>query len=141
MASDANKPNVAAVLLAAGESTRMQQPKALLPWVNDELLISYQVHALHGAGYDPIVVVLGHNPYQIDDALPDDVYLTAIVNDRYKMGRSTSIVTGVLRVATPGTDALLILRLLRVNAHNGCQLLPIPDHLVGGNRIVVSELE
>ena len=109
MASDANKPNVAAVLLAAGESTRMQQPKALLPWINDELLISYQVHALHSAGYDPIVVVLGHNPYQIDDALPDDVNLTAIVNDRYKMGRSTSIVTGVLRVATPDTDALLII--------------------------------
>ena len=109
MVSDANKPNVAAVLLAAGESTRMQQPKALLPWLRDEPLISYQVHALDNAGYGPIIVVLGHNPYQVNDALPDDVYSTAIVNDRYKMGRSTSIVTGVLRVATPDTDGLLII--------------------------------
>ena len=32
----------AAILLAAGESTRMGQPKALLPW-GDQTLIEYQI--------------------------------------------------------------------------------------------------
>ena len=109
MTTDAGKLRVAAVLLAAGESSRMGQAKALLPWVNKEPLVSYQVRALHDAGYDPIVVVLGHDPYAIDAALPDDVDVTAVVNDRYQMGRTTSIVMGALHVATPDTDGLLII--------------------------------
>jgi molybdenum cofactor cytidylyltransferase len=109
MTSDASGMRVAAVLLAAGESTRMGEPKALLPWINDEPLVSYQLHALKKAGYEPIVVVLGHDPYAIDAALPDDVRVWAVVNDRYKMGRTTSIVTGAVHVATPETDGLLII--------------------------------
>ena len=109
MTTEAREIKVAAVLLAAGESSRMEKAKALLPWLNKEALVSYQVHALHDAGYDPIVVVLGHEPYAIHDALPNDVIVTAIVNDRYKVGRTTSIVTGTLQVATPDTDGLLII--------------------------------
>jgi CTP:molybdopterin cytidylyltransferase MocA len=48
-----------AILLAAGESTRMGQPKALLPW-GDVTLIEYQVRELRAAGVDDVVVVLGH---------------------------------------------------------------------------------
>lgn len=109
MTSDSSELRVAAVLLAAGESTRMGKAKALLPWLNHEPLVSYQVHALAEAGYGPIVVVLGHDPYAIDAALPNDVQVTAVVNDRYKLGRSTSIVTGALHLATPDTDGLLII--------------------------------
>ena len=108
-ATDKRQMMVAAVLLAAGESTRMGEPKALLPWVDGEPLVSYQVHALHEAGYAPIVVVLGHDPYAVDNALPDDVDVTAIVNDRFQMGRTTSIMAGVLHLAAPDTDGVLII--------------------------------
>jgi molybdenum cofactor cytidylyltransferase len=109
MTNDLGTLRVAAVLLAGGESTRMGEPKALLPWLNQEPIVSYQVHALHHAGYDPIVVVLGHNPSFINAALPDDVQVTAIVNDGYRSGRTTSIVTGALHVATTDTNGLLII--------------------------------
>ena len=109
MTTDGQAPTVAAILLAAGESTRMGEAKALLPWIDGSPLIAYQVRALHQAGYDPIVVVLGHDPYSVAEALPDDVTVTAVVNDRYQDGRSSSIVTGVLAVATPATDAVLII--------------------------------
>ena len=55
MAEGTEKPRVAAVLLAAGESTRMGEPKALLPW-GGQPLIAHQVAALHEAGYAPLVV-------------------------------------------------------------------------------------
>jgi len=87
----------------------MGEPKALLPWLNKEPIVSYQIHALHHAGYSPIVVVLGHDPSSINAALPDDVHVTAIVNDRYRSGRATSIVTGALHVATTDIDGLLII--------------------------------
>ena len=52
-------PDVSAVLTAAGESTRMGQPKPLLPW-RGATLIEYQVDSLSRAGVSQIVVVLGH---------------------------------------------------------------------------------
>ena len=99
---------VAAVLLAGGESSRMGESKALLPWTTGEPLIAYHVHALHQAGYSPIIVVLGHIPQEINRAIPTDVDVTVVVNERYQDGRSSSIVTGVLQVATPDIDAFVV---------------------------------
>ena len=48
-----------AILLAAGESSRMGQLKALLPW-RGATLIEHQVASLFEGGVDRIVVVVGH---------------------------------------------------------------------------------
>lgn len=103
------KPTVAAVLLAAGESTRMGESKALLPWIGGEPLVAYHVRALHKAGYAPIVVVVGHDAERVVEALPDDVEVLALYNSRYQQGRTSSIVTGVLELADPSTDGLLLI--------------------------------
>ncbi len=114
MTEESRELTVAAVLLAAGESTRMREgddelaSKALLPW-GDSTLVEYQVRALHEAGYEPIVVVLGHEAERVAAALPDDVPVSALFNQRYQIGRTTSIVTGVLPLATPDIDAVLII--------------------------------
>jgi molybdenum cofactor cytidylyltransferase len=99
---------VGAVLLAGGESSRMGESKALLPWITGEPLIAYHVHALHQAGYAPIVVVLGHAPDDIRHAIPDDVPVTVVVNERYQDGRSSSIVVGVQQLASPDISAFVI---------------------------------
>jgi molybdenum cofactor cytidylyltransferase len=109
MASDAsNQLRVAAILLAGGESSRMGESKALLPWITDEPLVAYHVHALHEAGYGPIVVVLGYAPEEIENALPDDVKTIAVVNRHYQSGRSSSIITGVQMVAAQDVDAFVV---------------------------------
>ena len=99
---------VAAVLLAGGESSRMGESKALLPWTTGEPLIAYHVHTLHQAGYSPIVVVLGHDPQEISAAIPGDVEVTVVVNEHYRNGRSASIITGVRQVAEAGVDAFVV---------------------------------
>ena len=107
MAEETHKPRVAAVLLAAGESTRMGEPKALLPW-GGQPLIAYHVSALHEAGYAPLVVVLGHDAERVASALPGHISLYAAVNERYAQGRTTSIVLGVRRLLDADVDGLLI---------------------------------
>ena len=61
-------PETAALLLAAGESRRMGQLKALLPWKGSTLL-AHQISALSGAGIDRIVVVLGHRFEELQSEL------------------------------------------------------------------------
>ena len=107
MAEGTEKPRIAAVLLAAGESTRMGEPKALLPW-GAQPLIAHQVSALHEAGYAPLVVVLGHGAERVAEALPDHITLDVAINARYEQGRTTSIVLGVLRLIEAGVDGVVI---------------------------------
>ena len=78
-------PRVAAVLLAAGESTRMGEMKALLPWISGATLIAHQASALARAAPQAVVVE----------------------NERYREGRATSIVAGV-RALPDGVDAVLV---------------------------------
>lgn len=86
----------------------MGGPKALLPWVDGTPIVEYQIRALHEAGYAPIVLVLGYEPDRIRAALPKDVRVSIIVNERYQDGRSSSIVAGVRELADLRVGAVLI---------------------------------
>ena len=57
--------STSAVLLAAGESTRMGELKALLPW-QDATLLEYQVECLLRAEVTEVVVVLGHGREKLE---------------------------------------------------------------------------
>lgn len=59
---------VAAVVLAAGLSTRMGQPKMLLPW-GKTTVIGRVVSVLNAAGVDPVVVVTGQLRTEIQSVL------------------------------------------------------------------------
>lgn len=59
-----NEP-VGAVILAAGLSSRMGQPKPLLPWKNGETLLSQVIKTAQRAGTVPLVVVTGHAAEQV----------------------------------------------------------------------------
>ncbi len=106
---------VSGVVLAAGESRRMGQLKALLPWGPPDdptappILVA-QVRALREAGIGCPRVVLGHKAEQLRAALEAHgclTYTEVIVNDNYRLGRSTSVIAGV--AACPaGRDLLLI---------------------------------
>lgn len=61
-------PAVAAIVAAAGRSTRMGEPKQLLPW-KEGTVIETVVRHLHAGGADPIFCVVGHRSDQVQDAL------------------------------------------------------------------------
>ncbi len=94
-----------AILLAAGESTRMGQPKALLPW-GDITLIEFQVRQLSEAGVGEIVVVLGHAAEEIRERVPDTARV--VVNLHFQEGRATSLRAGATALPDDA-DAIVVL--------------------------------
>ena len=84
--SDNDLPRVAAVLLAAGESARMHEMKALLPWVSGRPLLAYQAQTLRDAGFNPIVTVLGHLADRLRQEVASMAHVEVVENPRYPGG-------------------------------------------------------
>ncbi|HKK43257.1 MAG TPA: nucleotidyltransferase family protein [Bacteroidales bacterium] len=98
------------LLLAAGASSRMGQPKQLLPCGNNTL-IEHQVHSLKKI-QNPIFVILGSNS---DSIIPliEKQGVQIIVNDTWEMGLGNSIACGLKHVLRemPDLQAVLIVLL------------------------------
>ena len=96
---------MAALLLAAGESTRMGESKALLPW-HGRPLIEHQVSALASAGVSRTIVVLGHRPERLKSLLRDRPGTQCVYNPNYRQGKTTSIKAGLHALKTPETPSI-----------------------------------
>jgi molybdenum cofactor cytidylyltransferase len=96
---------IAAILLAAGESTRMGRLKQLLPW-DGPTVIAWQVAQLRSAGAHDVIVVLGHAADEIHPSVPAEAEVE--VNSDYKQGRATSLRCGAEAVSSD-SEAILIL--------------------------------
>lgn len=123
---------VAAVLLAAGESSRMGRPKALLPWMGTTL-VAYQVGQLRLAGADPVVVVLGHQEERVAAAVGDPAGVIPVANPAFRQGKSTSIRLGV-EALPEDVDAILLLAVDQPRRAETLRLL-IAAHLEGSRVI------
>ena len=95
---------ISGIILAAGLSTRMGQPKALLDW-GGEPLVCYQVNQLREAGCDEVIVVLGHRADEISRQMKT-LQCRTMLNARYQHGRAGSLRIGAKAV---NRDADLIL--------------------------------
>jgi molybdenum cofactor cytidylyltransferase len=84
---------IAGLILAAGESSRMGQDKALLRYRGRTFLES-ALATLHDAGIDRVTVVLGHHAEEIQRAV--NIEGTEIViNPDYRRGQTSSLQAGL----------------------------------------------
>jgi molybdenum cofactor cytidylyltransferase len=91
---------VAGLVLAAGSSSRMGQPKQLLPFKGSTLLDHVLNEALKST-LDIIVLVLGHDYKKIKEGISTDLKqpkIRVVENRDYQKGLSTSIISGLARV-------------------------------------------
>lgn len=98
--------NIGAVILAAGGSSRLGQPKQLLRF-RGETLIARAVRAATEARCRPIVVVTG----DASDAIRNEIQETSAVvveNADWRRGLGTSIAAG-MRSLVDSTDAVVLL--------------------------------
>lgn len=116
-----------ALLIAAGGSTRLGQPKPLLPWQGMSLM-QYQVRALAEAGVAEIVVVLGDRARDVAPFVRGARNIKTIINPLYQQGKTTSIKAG-LREIGRGMEGLLLLAVDQ----------PRPPHILA--RLVQEHLE
>ena len=96
----------AGLVLAAGASTRMGQPKALLLTPAGNPLAQHQANLLRDAGCKEVLVVLGRDFEFITNRIPS---CKTICNPDWETGRFSSIQTG----------------LRALHAFDGCFILPV----------------
>jgi len=97
---------IAAIVLAAGQSRRTGSINKLLVEIDGTPMIARVLDTVRGAEVDPVIVVLGHQPDRVRDALAGrDV--TLIENPDYAKGLSTSLARG-LSVLTNNVDGVVV---------------------------------
>ena len=97
---------VAAIIISAGESTRMGRLKALLPW-HGLPLIEYQIRNLLQAGIVQIIVVLGYRYEELSSHVKG-LGVKYVVNHNYKLGKTTSIKAGIGALKEEVSDILIL---------------------------------
>ena len=99
-----------AIVLAAGKSSRMGRPKALLPIGNSgETFLTHIVGELRAGGIDRVIVVIGGHAAEVRASLPsDDSSLTIVENPLFEQGQLTSLLAGINAADRPDVDAVMM---------------------------------
>ncbi len=101
--------HLGALILAAGASTRLGQPKQLLQ-IDGETLVERTVRIARAAGADTVFVVLGAHYQPIFEVLqPYQPNLRVLLNGRWAEGMGTSIALGAAAAERHNVDDLLVL--------------------------------
>ena len=97
---------ISGILLAAGLSSRMGEPKQLLPF-GEGTIIETVVDSMLGAKFDEVIVVVGHCASEIRAQLgPRPV--STVFNPDYRKGMLTSAQTGIRAVGESDAFALML---------------------------------
>jgi CTP:molybdopterin cytidylyltransferase MocA len=102
---------LSAVVLAAGDSTRMGSPKAALLTPDGVTFITRIVGTLREAGVDDLVIVTGRHHDAVLEALTRDRVIPApriVRNPDPSRGQLSSLLAGMAAVVTPRTEALMM---------------------------------
>lgn len=100
---------IPAIVLAAGMSTRMGCPKALLPLTETDTFASRIVRTFFEAGVDDVIVVLGHEADAVATSLvASGVAVRFVVNEAYETGQFSSVLCGLNAIDRPGVAAMLL---------------------------------
>jgi molybdenum cofactor cytidylyltransferase len=98
---------IAAVVLAAGRSSRMAARNKLMEEVDGEPIVRRVVGLALGSGADPVIVVTGFDASRIGAAL-SDLKVTIVDNSDFEAGLSSSLKAGLIALS-PDVDGALIL--------------------------------
>ena len=102
---------VSAIILAAGESTRMGRPKALLPDPDGRPFVARVVRTFAAAGIGRIVVVAGSQRTAIEAALAGEALvsgLTVVTNPAPQRGQLSSLWVGLEAVESEPPECVLV---------------------------------
>jgi len=101
-------PKIAAIVLAAGRSTRMGDVNKLLTDFNGKPMIAQTVGQVEISVIEQILVVTGHQADEVRQALSG--YQVQFVDNRdFRQGMATSLVAGIGAVGAEFDGALIVL--------------------------------
>jgi molybdenum cofactor cytidylyltransferase len=136
VATDGNR-NVAAVILAAGRSTRMGGPNKLLAELNGKALVRIVAEQAVASKASSVTVVTGHQAAEVERALAG-LKVTFVRNPHFAEGLASSVKAGIIAVPAdadgavvclgdmPLIDTRLIDRLIEAFAPDRGNLIAVP---------------
>jgi molybdenum cofactor cytidylyltransferase len=104
-----NQENIHAIVLAAGESSRLGRPKQLLEY-NGRTFLQNSVQIAIASGVQKVVVVLGAHAEKIKKEIAGgDVHL--VENTEWKEGMASSIRSGLQAISEidPGVESVILM--------------------------------
>ncbi|SON58393.1 Molybdenum cofactor cytidylyltransferase [Hartmannibacter diazotrophicus] len=105
---DRHEPHVAALVLAAGRSSRMGASNKLLAEVDGEAMVRHAARAALGSKARSVTVVTGHMAEEVEAAVADfDVEVTH--NPDFADGLSTSLKAGLMAVPEDAEAVVVLL--------------------------------
>lgn len=100
---------IAAIVLAAGASSRMGRPKAGLSLSSaGGTLIEHVIKTLTNGGLPRIVVVAGAHVEAVQSALSTARLAEVIVNEEWQRGQLSSLLAGLDAIDTPTLEAAMV---------------------------------
>jgi molybdenum cofactor cytidylyltransferase len=96
---------VSAVILAAGESKRMGQPKLLMAWEGKTILERTIDNYLNSKASETIVV-LGYKARELSEVIGDRPVIS-VLNPAYREGMSSSLISGI-KIVSPRTQGIML---------------------------------
>jgi molybdenum cofactor cytidylyltransferase len=132
--------HVAAIVAAAGRSTRMGEPKQLLPW-GERTVLGTVAANLAGAGACPVLCVVGHRAEEMGSALGDAPaqllhnpgYLLGEMLSSYQVGvrhlqrENVSILGTLLALGDQPHISVEVIRQVIAQAHSSPDQIVIPS--------------
>jgi molybdenum cofactor cytidylyltransferase len=98
--------SIAGVVLAAGTSTRMGRNKLFLE-LEGKPLVRHVVERAAGAGFVPLLVVLGHEADLVQRPLEGIAY-QPVMNPDYERGVNSSLRAGIRAASDTGAEAAVV---------------------------------
>ena len=99
---------ISAILLAAGQSKRMDGENKLLKKYKKKHLINHILNTLTRSKISKIIVVLGFQRSKVRKVLLKNKKIKCIYNKKYKSGMASSIKAGLKKISQKNTGFLII---------------------------------
>lgn len=101
---------IPAIVLAAGTSSRMGRPKALLPiGASGDTFLTRILHTLRDGGIQQAVVVIGGDAEAVRATLPpEDDFLSIVENPNYEQGQLSSLLVGLSAAEDEDVEAVMV---------------------------------
>ena len=99
---------ISAILLAAGQSKRMNGDNKLIKKYNKKYLINHIIRTLIKSKVNKIIVVLGFQSSKVKRIIIKNKKINFVFNKNYKSGMSSSIKTGLKRISKKSIGFLIV---------------------------------
>lgn len=86
---------ISAILLAAGQSTRMGKHNKLIKEINGIPLIKHSIKNILKSNIDELIIVTGHDNEKIKRLIDNDKKIKLIFNKNFRSGMASSIKSGL----------------------------------------------